>query len=234
PATRTRVGCCRQRRKPYRTSAMLITRPPRETSRSSTDRTDGRLRRSFAYRPDPPCTRLDSTTFPDETSESFAGFRNFRSCSEPKESDMTTISRGASALVFTAVFLGGVPAARAQSPDLPPDDCTASLALPEEDPDIKATGADKDDPTTRLLWQRKAWGVVTPTFRVNALKEGKGHSNKKNAPGPKWVSIGPFDGDYEQNGSFTGHVRDTGRARTILPHPTDPDIVYFLSSGGGL
>ena len=25
-----------------------------------------------------------------------------------------------------------------------------------------------------------------------------------------------------------------GRARTILPHPTDPNIVYFLTSGGGL
>ena len=37
-----------------------------------------------------------------------------------------------------------------------------------------------------------------------------------------------------QNGSFTGHVRDSGRARTILPNPTDPEIVYFLTSGGGL
>ena len=29
-------------------------------------------------------------------------------------------------------------------------------------------------------------------------------------------------------------MRDSGRARTILPHPTNADIVYFLTSGGGL
>ena len=29
-------------------------------------------------------------------------------------------------------------------------------------------------------------------------------------------------------------MRDSGRARTILPHPVDPEIVYFLTSGGGL
>ena len=58
--------------------------------------------------------------------------------------------------------------------------------------------------------------------------------DKKNSRGPKWVSIGPAGADYEQNGSFTGHVGDSGRARTILPHPTNPDIVYVLTSGGGL
>ena len=29
-------------------------------------------------------------------------------------------------------------------------------------------------------------------------------------------------------------MTDSGRARTILPHPTDPNIVYFLTSSGGL
>ena len=113
------------------------------------------------------------------------------------------------------------PAARAQE-------------VPVEDPDAKAGGAEKDDATARLEAQREAWGVVTPEFRQNELKEGNKHSAKKNAPGPKWVNIGPTGADYEQNGSFTGHVRDSGRARTILPHPENPDIVYFLTSGGGL
>jgi hypothetical protein len=98
----------------------------------------------------------------------------------------------------------------------------------------KVNDAESDDATARLEWQRAAWGVVSPTFRANAMKEGTKHSTKKNAPGPKWVSIGPAGADYEQNGSFTGHVRDSGRARTILPHPTNPDVVYFLTSGGGL
>src|SRR5205814_7716863 len=52
--------------------------------------------------------------------------------------------------------------------------------------------------------------------------------------GPSWISIGPTGANFEQNGSFTGLVRDSGRARTILPHPTDPDTVYLLTSGGGL
>src|SRR5262249_50751105 len=111
---------------------------------------------------------------------------------------------------------------------------TPGLALLEHDPDARDTGADQDDANARLAWERGAWGVVTAAFRTNAIKEGRDHSDKKNAPGPKWVNIGPTGADYEQNGSFTGHVRDSGRARTILPHPTNPDVVYVLTSGGGL
>ena len=113
-----------------------------------------------------------------------------------------------------------------------PDEPLVSLAQSGEREENG--GAEKDDPTARLQWQREAWGIVTPAFRSTALQEGRKHSNKKNAPGPRWVSIGPAGADYEQNGSFTGHVRDSGRARTILPHPANPDVVYFLSSGGGL
>src|SRR4051812_48887708 len=132
-----------------------------------------------------------------------------------------------------ALFL--VPASsRAQSQLTRPDDATPDFAGPREESDDKDLGADQDDATARLLAQRAAWGVVTSTFRQNALKEGRKHSDKKNGPGPKWVSIGPTSAEFEQNGSFTGHVRDSGRARTILPHPTNPDVVYFLTSGGGL
>lgn len=112
---------------------------------------------------------------------------------------------------------------------------TAPAARAQENPEAKTEGAaDRDDATARLEAQREAWGVVTPEFRRNELKEGTKHSAKKNAPGPKWINIGPTGSDYEQNGSFTGHVRDSGRARTILPHPKDSDTVYFLTSGGGL
>src|SRR5437867_3972907 len=126
------------------------------------------------------------------------------------------------------------PWARAQE-EKRPDDATPSVTRTEqEDPDAKADGVEQDDPTARLAWERGAWGLVSPAFRANAMLEGKNHSDKKNAPGPKWVNIGPTGADYEQNGSFTGFVIDSGRARTILPHPTNPDIVYFLTSGGGL
>jgi hypothetical protein len=93
---------------------------------------------------------------------------------------------------------------------------------------------DQDDPRARLAWEAELSGPVTAAARSNELKQVNLHNAKKNAPGPKWVNIGPTDADYEQNGSFTGHVRDSGRARNILFHPDYPDTVFFLTSGGGL
>ena len=116
----------------------------------------------------------------------------------------------------------------------PDDETPAIMRAEEEAPAAKGDGVEQDNPTLRRKWQRQAWGVATPTFRAAAMAEGAKHSSKKNAPGPKWVNIGPTGAEYEQNSSFTGHVRDSGRARTILPHPTNPEVVYFLSSGGGL
>ena len=56
-----------------------------------------------------------------------------------------------------------------------------------------------------------------------------------NAPAgvPHWSSIGPANSNWLQNGVRVTAV-DSGRIRTILPHPTDPDTVYVLTSGGGL
>jgi hypothetical protein len=54
------------------------------------------------------------------------------------------------------------------------------------------------------------------------------------APGiPQWFNIGPIRSNHIQNGVLRT-VTDSGRARTILPHPTDPNILYFLTSSGGL
>lgn len=50
---------------------------------------------------------------------------------------------------------------------------------------------------------------------------------------PAWSNIGPLKSNHIQNGVLIT-ATDSGRARTILPHPTDPNIVYFLSSSGGL
>lgn len=48
-----------------------------------------------------------------------------------------------------------------------------------------------------------------------------------------WTNIGPTSADFASNG-ITLNIVDSGRGRAILPHPTNPDIVYFLNSGGGL
>jgi hypothetical protein len=54
------------------------------------------------------------------------------------------------------------------------------------------------------------------------------------APGtPVWFNIGPVKSNHIQNGVLRT-VTDSGRARTILPHPTDSNTFYFLTSSGGL
>jgi hypothetical protein len=122
---------------------------------------------------------------------------------------------------------------------------------------------EQDDPSLRLLWERQAWGAASNELKQNTLKETAKHNKRLRKTGKgaesvagtaggslaaggnvdtatiagsggHWVPVGPIGADYEQNGAFTGHVRDSGRARTILPHPTNPDILYFLTSGGGL
>jgi photosystem II stability/assembly factor-like uncharacterized protein len=50
---------------------------------------------------------------------------------------------------------------------------------------------------------------------------------------PNWKSLGPTSDEFIQNAVTLNQI-DSGRLRTILPHPEDPDTVYVLSAGGGL
>src|SRR5687768_1002901 len=133
--------------------------------------------------------------------------------------------------IFAVLATVSLPSGQSQER---PQDVTAPDIAVLQERELLEPGPEKDDPTGRLEWQRQAWGIATAESRANILREGREHSNKKNARGPRWVNIGPDGAEFDQNGSFTGHEIDSGRARTILPHPTDPDIVYFLTSGGGL
>ncbi len=56
-----------------------------------------------------------------------------------------------------------------------------------------------------------------------------------NAPAgtPVWQSLGPFKTNHIQNGISQNRV-DSGRMRSILPNPNNPDSVYLLTSSGGL
>ena len=101
----------------------------------------------------------------------------------------------------------------------------------------------EDDPRARMEWQRRDRGIPSVEFNRHRLQLRQSRSGlpsgtaatglAASTSGPIWVPIGPTGADYEQNG-YSGLVRDSGRARTILPHPTDPNTVYFLTSGGGL
>lgn len=50
---------------------------------------------------------------------------------------------------------------------------------------------------------------------------------------PGWQSLGPTKTNHIQNG-ISLNVVNSGRMRTILPNPTNPDVVYLLTSSGGL
>src|SRR5438067_2173705 len=50
---------------------------------------------------------------------------------------------------------------------------------------------------------------------------------------PSWISLGPTKTNHIQNG-ISLNASDSGRLRTILSHPTNPDIAYVLTSSGGL
>src|SRR3954468_2468664 len=56
-----------------------------------------------------------------------------------------------------------------------------------------------------------------------------------NAPAgtPVWQSLGPTKTNHIQNGISLNEV-NSGRMRTILPNPSNPDVVYLLTSSGGL
>src|SRR5258706_4848716 len=103
--------------------------------------------------------------------------------------------------------------------------------------------AEGDDATARMLAQRKQSGIPTADFKRKLLRERAQRQSAERAAregtgaplsGATWIPIGPEGADYESNGGFSGSVRDSGRARKFLPHPTDPDTLYFLTSGGGL
>ena len=117
-----------------------------------------------------------------------------------------------------------------------------SQRTPSEE-QARAGGAERDNPTDRLFWQRLDRGIPSFDFLRSLREQRRARQGRAIRPAiggpltgasaPVWVPIGPTGADYEQNGT-TYFQRDSGRARKILPHPSDPDTLYFLTSGGGL
>jgi photosystem II stability/assembly factor-like uncharacterized protein len=107
-----------------------------------------------------------------------------------------------------------------------------------------AGGGEEDRPTVigRLEWQKARYGALPADFSRRMAQEWQRQRSTypQLAPGagaaagvPVWQSIGPTRANREQNGITVNKV-DSGRLRTIMPHPTDPNTVYVLSSSGGI
>src|SRR5262249_38998534 len=151
-------------------------------------------------------------------------------------------------LALSACFLLTISAAAQQptSPARQEDDRTESSAQQAGEQGkrggIEREDAERDDPRARIEAQRAEHGRISTEFKQHLLQQRQQQlktrlsfdANIVASSGPQWVPIGPTNTDYEQNGSFTGFVIDSGRARTILPDPADANTVYFLTSGGGL
>jgi len=73
---------------------------------------------------------------------------------------------------------------------------------------------------TEAQKQKKLYG--------NLLPGGKAPANA-----PAWQSLGPIKTNHIQNG-ISLNVVNSGRMRSILPNPNNPDVVYLLTSSGGL
>jgi photosystem II stability/assembly factor-like uncharacterized protein len=107
--------------------------------------------------------------------------------------------------------------------------------LPAPGPDMRIT----DDAAARREWMRERMGgALSPQFMDAMLKAAR--LQRAQYPGAlvsggagSWANVGPVRSNWIENGGRLTKS-DTGRLRTILVHPTNPDIVYLLTSGGGL
>jgi photosystem II stability/assembly factor-like uncharacterized protein len=104
---------------------------------------------------------------------------------------------------------------------------------------------EEDRPTVlgRLEWLKARYGEKLPSDFSRRMAQ-EFYTQRSAYPGlapgasapagvPRWQSIGPTRANKTQNGIKLS-VTDSGRLRNILPHPTDPNTVYLLSSSGGI
>jgi photosystem II stability/assembly factor-like uncharacterized protein len=84
---------------------------------------------------------------------------------------------------------------------------------------------------TRILEEaaREAakWSIGQPHLRNAALVSSAGA-----VPPGTWINVGPAAGT--QVSPLTQPASDSGRMRKIVPHPTDPNVLYVATSGGGV
>src|SRR5260370_6618169 len=137
------------------------------------------------------------------------------------------------------LFVIGVRFSRAQNTNSDPIANDGSYGTPT---DFNDSDSESDDVAARIEANRSLTGDYTEDFKLNAIQEMQKQQQvfPQLMPGasppkgiPSWSSLGPTQAKYETNG-VTLKVSDSGRVRTILPHPTDPDTLYLLTSGGGL
>ena len=114
--------------------------------------------------------------------------------------------------------------------------------------------AETDDPTARREYMQQWYETpFTPEY-MKWLNGAAARERQRNADmlppmsaddattastadlataGKTWVNLGPTKADVLHNG-VTLHVTDSGRPVAIVTHPTNPDVVYLATAGGGV
>ena len=151
--------------------------------------------------------------------------------------------RGALHLVLAGVALVLVlsPAARAREVG----EGTRSRA------ESAARGEQQDDPAGRYAAQEQLSEGKAPGWAqlanlraarrerdkvgVSVAAQGARTARSLSAPVPgnDWINLGPTTADFENNGVVYTAV-DSGRLRSIVPHPGDPNILFIATAGGGV
>jgi hypothetical protein len=118
--------------------------------------------------------------------------------------------------------------------------------------------AEGDDPMRRLVAARMMWGVPTAEVLEHRARvahaearrwgpllprppapwdwfaaPGSMSTNRAPVSGLSWVNLGPTNSAFQYNGSLYYEV-DSGRVSGLAVHPSDPQVVYLATSGGGL
>ena len=117
---------------------------------------------------------------------------------------------------------------------------TPARNQPQRPSDVESAPI-KDDAAGRYQALREALGgELTPEF-IEAMMTAADAQRAQYGPdgrgairvGGSWTNIGPHRSNWIQNGLMV-QESDTGRIRTFLVHPTNPDVLYVLTSSGGL
>jgi hypothetical protein len=156
---------------------------------------------------------------------------------------MVTHKRGTVACLFTAAVLfafGFSTLAIAQDGGDPNESGYTSTYLANLNKSKLSNATDAAKARSEAMKERFGTGradVKAILGEANKQKQIYGNSLLPggNAPvgTPVWQSLGPTKTNHIQNG-ISLNVVNSGRMRTILPNPTNPDVVYLLTSSGGL
>jgi hypothetical protein len=81
--------------------------------------------------------------------------------------------------------------------------------------------------------ERRRWSSLMPTAQTSQAI-GSAYTTQAAATGDGWLPIGPTKADSITNGTTLTGISDSGRVRSIVPHPTDTNTLYVAFSGGGV